>query len=111
MNKIKIIKVPVGSAPFVIEIENSMEGFQAEVGGGFTMVHVDDLDLWCNDEGLINGMPFNRRVGDHAIHGDFFFARHDDDGNSTSITAVDVAKFFPVLDGVHRASATTKSVR
>lgn len=101
--KIKVIKFPVGSDPMVVEIDDSLEAMQAVVGGYLEVVVVDGLDLWCNEEGLIDDMPFNRLMGGHAIHGDFFLARHDDEGDSTSVTAADIAKFVNRKTGAHPA--------
>ena len=91
-NKIKVIKFPVGSDPLVMEIGDDLDAMQAQVGGMIQIVEVDGLDLVCNEEGLILELPFNRIVGGHYIHGDFFFTRHDDEGGTTSVTKDDIKR-------------------
>ena len=95
--KIKVIKVPVGSDPFVIEIDNGLSAMQENVGGGLIQIVEVDIggaifDLVCNEEGLLNGMEYNRTVGGHHIHGPFFLAHHDEDGNTTSVEPGDINK-------------------
>jgi hypothetical protein len=91
--KIKIIKAPVGSEPFVVEIDNGLDAMQAQVGGLIEVVRVDGLDLICNEEGLLLSLPYNRTVGGHRIHGDFFLSRHDEDGEAVSVTTDDIKRF------------------
>lgn len=107
--KLKVIKVPVDSDPFVIEIENSLGDMQMHVGGGLIQIVEVDVDgtifdLVCNEEGLLLGMPYNRTVGGHHIHGPFFLAHHDEDGNTTSVEPSDINKLVrSIPDGSVRA--------
>jgi hypothetical protein len=93
MSKIKIIKFPVGSDPFVIEIETSLEAMQAEVDGRLECVPGPyGTDVWCNEEGLILSLPFNREFNGHLIHGDFFVARCDEEGEAVSVDHEDIRR-------------------
>jgi hypothetical protein len=92
MDRIKVIKYPVGSDPLVVEIDDDLDAMQAQVGGMIQIVEVDGMDLVCNEEGLVLNLPFNRVVGGHYIHGDFFLARHDDEGNTTTVTKDDIKR-------------------
>ena len=57
MEKIKILKIEEGKAPFVKEIANELKDCQAEVGGLIDCVCFEDGCLAVvNDEGKINGM-------------------------------------------------------
>ncbi|MFQ8981442.1 MAG: DUF3846 domain-containing protein [Waltera sp.] len=73
MEKIKILKIEEGKAPFVKEIANELKDCQAEVGGLIDCVCFEDGCLAVvNDEGKINGMKPNRRNGNDIICGPFF---------------------------------------
>ena len=74
-------------------IVNKLEVMQEIVAGYLECVQITpDLDLWCDENGR-NKKEFNREivVSGHVglyreyIYGNFFVARHDDDGNSTSL--------------------------
>src|SRR6185312_342041 len=83
----------------------------------------DGVDLWCNEEGLMLDLPLNRVIpaaprpaptlfgeavpiiyaspglarpgepGEWRIHGDFFLARTDDEGDTTSIDQASIDKY------------------
>lgn len=88
----------------IMEIENSLETEQSFVGGLIDVYSLtDNLDLVCNDEGLINGLePKVAVLGEtvdgkegirglhEIIHGNCFVCRHDNDGNFVSIREEDV---------------------
>lgn len=102
-------------------IVNKLDNLQALVGGWLDVVRaggylpeelantaLSKYDIWVNDEGLINNLPFNiclnvqaltEKRYDYAgiLAGDIFLARHDDDGNTTSIELSDVPELKRVL--------------
>lgn len=99
MKKIKVIKFPVDSDPLVIDIdaakddESILAAMQEIVGGLLELVRLPDgLDLWCNEEGVLLGMTPNRIVAGHVIHGDFFLARHNEEGEPVSVTTDDIER-------------------
>ena len=57
-------------------ISNSLINYQRIVGGYIETLTLcedptsDPIVIICNEEGLINGLPFNCSVGGHLIHGD-----------------------------------------
>ncbi|OHV40375.1 MULTISPECIES: DUF3846 domain-containing protein [Pseudofrankia] len=63
---IEVVVIPADPAtPARVESldADSPVGFQRLVGGNFELVYVDDeVFLFVNDEGLINGLPMNPRV-------------------------------------------------
>lgn len=107
--------------PEVKAIPHELENLQALVGGWLDVVRAggylpDELahtalskyDIWVNDEGLINQLPFNICLNrgelmakryDYAgiLAGDIFLAGHDGDGNTTSIEFADVPELKRVL--------------
>lgn len=87
MEKIKILKIEEGKAPFVKEIANELKDCQAEVGGLIDCVCFEDGCLAVvNDEGKINGMKPNRRNGNDIIYGPFFICGSNREGDFTSLT-------------------------
>lgn len=59
----KVLRKKVGSEWELVEIENSLEALQREVGGYIETVGIaGDACIIVNEEGLINDMPFNTRI-------------------------------------------------
>ncbi len=49
--------------PYVDIVENTLETFQKLVGGYIESCTVaSDLTLLCNEEGLLNGLPYNATI-------------------------------------------------
>ena len=110
-----------GLEPVVEVLPHTLENLQGLVGGWLDVVRAggylpDELahtalakyDIWVNDEGLINQLPFNICLNRHELTakrydyagilaGDIFLARHDDEGNTTSIQLEDVPELKRVL--------------
>ena len=119
---ITILHLRAGDLEPVIEIiPHTLENLQGLVGGWLDVVRAggylpDELannalakyDIWVNDEGLINQLPFNICLNRHELMakrydyagilaGDIFLAGHDGDGNTTSIQLEDVPELKRVL--------------
>ena len=119
---ITVLHLKAGDFEPVIEIiPHTLDNLQGLVGGWLDVVRAggylpDELahttlakyDIWVNDEGLINNLPFNiclnvqaltEKRYDYAgiLAGDIFLAGHDDDGNTTSIQLEDVPELKRVL--------------
>jgi hypothetical protein len=87
---IKIVTVRMGQWPQVEEIDGSLESMQAIVGGfveATRPVGLLGLDLFCNEDGVSLGLLPNGC----GILGDYFFIRHDDNGDPVSLTDEDLA--------------------
>lgn len=67
MDKIRVVLCEPGKIAREVEIENSLEAFQAAVGGNIEVVvpedHVDGALIVCNEDGKIIHLPLNRIVG------------------------------------------------
>lgn len=93
---IKVIKIPVGSDPMVVQIPNTLDAMKAIVGGWIEIVSLGDgLDLCLNEEGKLLGLPPNVALfgGQDVVAGDCFLLRHDEEGESISVTIEDINKF------------------
>lgn len=87
---------------YVTEIENTLEAKQMFVGGTIQCVHLtDEIDLICNDEGKLIGLPPNRawfydgKVIDVLV-GNCLCCRHHE-GDFTSIHQEDVPVILNAL--------------
>lgn len=76
----------------LIAKEDNLKASQNLVGGHLELLRIDDeIDMWLNEEGKLDGLDgnfnlvSNGRVIDVVV-GDVFFASHDDEGNTTSLT-------------------------
>lgn len=100
---ITIFMVPADGKPFARTVENELHAMQELVGGFIQVVPcTDGIDLVCNEEGKLAGMPINPKQPAAFIDGDlivgpYFFVRHDDEGGFCSITAADAVL---LLDGL-----------
>ncbi len=100
-SKIKALVCRVGAEPVVEEREDVFESWQKLVGGWIEVVRVEGgVFLLCNEEGLLLGLPYNRDVARHHIHGDFALVRDDAEGDFASLTDVDVETWTRRLSAV-----------
>ena len=93
---IKVIKIPVGSDPMVVQIPNTLDAMKAIVGGWIEIVSLGGgLDLCLNEEGKLLGLPPNVALfgGQDVVAGDCFLLRHDEEGEAVSVTAADIKKY------------------
>lgn len=88
VSAMRILKVEPGQIPYEKEIPNTLESIQAEVGGGlFQPLYVGEgIVLCCNEEGKLNGMEPNRRLGDDIVCGPFFLVGDSESGEFVSLT-------------------------
>ena len=63
MEKIKVLRKKVREPWELVEIDNTLEALQAEVGGYIETVTVTcDACIVVNEEGMLNDLPFNSRL-------------------------------------------------
>ena len=99
MDSIQVIICRVGQAPTIEQIGPELADMQAIVGGYIEHVRMTDdvcyIDLWVNEEGLINGSEPNRLVTtdyghEVPVHGDFFIAKFDGKQSTIGLTDLEV---------------------
>jgi hypothetical protein len=87
---IDVVVVRPGEAPTLEKIPNTLEAYQAAVGGGYVQavgLHLG-VNLWCDEDGMAKDLPPNRFVEQlqQFIFGTFFLTGAvDDEGETTSI--------------------------
>ena len=99
--EITVLKVEPGKPPEVVSMANTLRAMQEMVGGYIEIVPLGDACLVCNDEGKLNGMEGNRRLGGDIIGrigcdiiaGPFFIAGDSGDGNLCSLTMEQQERF------------------
>lgn len=90
----RILKVEPGKAPYAKEMEEGLKAIQREVEGLFQPLSMGDgVILCCNDEGKLNGMQPNRRLGDDIICGPFFLVGDDHAGGFCSLTEEQIQRY------------------
>lgn len=60
----KVLVIESGKDPVAREIDGSLKSMQAVVGGYIQAFYPwwEEVAIVCNDEGKINGLPFNRPI-------------------------------------------------
>lgn len=97
-NKIKVVKMDIGKPPVVKEIDNTLGALQTEVGGLIECVYLDDGCLAVvNEEGKLNGMEPNRRLGSDIICGPFFICGDSEDGEFVSLDDKQVEEYIQMF--------------
>ena len=92
-NQITILKVEPGKVPETVTIPNTLEAAQKMVGGYIEVIALDNACLVCNEDGKLNGLEGNRRLGNDIITGTFFLAGCTDDGDFCSLTPEQMEHF------------------
>jgi hypothetical protein len=100
---IDVIVIKNLSAPTVAQIDNGLEGLRSAIQCDYVeILSIDDIDLWFDEEGLLNNKPPNRVLtlrdldsrytGEGCdrpsvlLRGTIVLAGHDDEGNTIGLT-------------------------
>lgn len=90
--KIKVLKVEPHKSPEVVTLVNDLESLQKAVSIGLDyqgLIEIipiaDGVCILCNEEGKLNGMEGNRRLGNDILCGVFYVVGEDDEGNLCSL--------------------------
>lgn len=71
-NVLRAVYVEPNKPAYETEIENTLKGLQRAVGGYIEVVSISDgISLVCNEEGKLDNLPGNRRIGNDIIAGAF----------------------------------------
>ena len=93
------IKRPV-EPPRHVCISNTLEDLQRNVEGRIeTMTYCEDLVIICNEEGLINDLPFNCELCGHYFFGNIIIAgvKGDEFADCPLKTTAGMKEMFPQL--------------
>ena len=95
--EIRVLKVAPGEVPVPFTLKNTLEGMQEAVGGWIELIPIDlerGIDILCNEEGKLIGLPGNRRIGHDIIVGTFYVLKTDDEGECCSLSAEELGEYF-----------------
>lgn len=87
--QIRVLIIEPGKVPYEKRIDNDYRAMQKVVDGCIEYVDLPESDchLYCNDEGKLNGLPGNRRLGHgDIICGTFLICAHNDEGEDVSLS-------------------------
>ena len=86
-----VLRVEPGKVPEEKDIGSDLHSLQAEVDGLIECVYMDDGSIIVvNEEGKLNGMEMNRRLGDDILCGPFFIVRDNGEGDFASLTNLQI---------------------
>ena len=60
----KVLVIEPHKKPYTQEVEHTLGNLQRIVGGLIEPIYLDDVAIVVNEEGKINGLPFNRAMRD-----------------------------------------------
>lgn len=103
---IQVLKIVPGQVPETVTMPNTLDAFQAAVGGDIEAVGLDaNVVLVCNEEGKLMGLPTNRELNGDIIAGTFLIVGAED-GDFCSLSDADAAHYaekfaepMPVQEG------------
>lgn len=93
---IKILWFPVGAPPEIRVIRSDVSHFQKIVGGYIEGRRLSRrVWLFCNEDGRLQDLPANRDVpGVGWVVGDFFLSAGDEEGESVSMTEIELVEWL-----------------
>lgn len=105
---VRCVVVRKGCSPEVVALETGLTAWQAMVCGMIEVLPVDPfypgqglrgVDLVCNEEGKLLGLPYTLRLGNHdAVAGDCFFTGgSDEEGEPTDLSDAQVTAILVLL--------------
>ena len=60
----KVLVIEPHKKPYEKDVDHTLESLQGIVGGLIEPIYLDDAAIIVNEEGKINGLPFNRALRD-----------------------------------------------
>lgn len=94
-SNITVLKVAPGKVPEVVTLRNNLHALQeaVSIGAGYTgLIEIVELDahtcILCNEEGKLNGLAPNRRLGHDVLCGVFYVTGQNQHGELASLKPV-----------------------
>lgn len=96
--QIRVLYCKVGKPAKIRAVDNELRALQLMVGGYIeTITMPDGAVVVCNEDGLLMGRPWNRKVWGTDIVGDFFITWADDEGNFVDMPEEMLRKYLEML--------------
>ena len=95
----KVLLCEPGQYAREITIQQDLKSMQAIVGGTIEVTYPweDPVAVVCNDEGLILGLPLNRRLSEHTIIAGTFFVCGLGEENLADLSPALMEKYRRIL--------------
>lgn len=95
LNGHRMLVVEPHKVPYEAEVPEDYKQLQRAVGGTFECIYPfdDNCFLFCNEEGKLNGLEGNRRIGNDIIAGVFLIAADGRDGQTADMTDSQVRRY------------------
>ena len=97
---IHVLQIEPHKHPQRVMLQNDLDSLQKAVSIGsdyqglIELVWLEDGALiLCNEEGKLNGIEPNRRIGDDILCGVFYVVSEDDEGNLASLSPAIIDKY------------------
>ena len=98
MAKITVVVKEPNKTPEVKEIEDTLEAMQEVVGGYIELVALPNkLDFYVNEEGLIQGLPFNTHIRGNPVVGTIFAASRNSSGDTIGLNKSQIDKVMTLI--------------
>ena len=101
MEQLRGLLVKPNKLPEEITFDNSLEKKQELVEGYIEYAYSDDFPdvaFICNEEGKINGLPYNRDIGHDIIAGNFIIISSNvEDGEDVSLSDKQIEKYKKIF--------------
>lgn len=92
MSKIRVLIVEPNKEPYVKIIENTLKNLQEIVGGLIEIVELNyNVNIICNEEGKMTGLPLNRVIKYDVIVGTFIITGQYN-GETISLSKQQISK-------------------
>ena len=102
MDQLRGLLVKPNKLPEEITFHNSLEKKQELVEGYIEYAYSDDFPdvaFICNEEGKINGLPYNRDIGHDIIAGNFIIISSNvEDGEDVSLSDKQIEKYKKIFN-------------
>ena len=98
-NSISIVVKEPNKKPEIRTIDGSLEEMQKIVGGYIESVSISgNIDLWVNEDGLAEKLPFNLYARDIPLFGTIFAAAHNEEGDMISLNKNQITQMIGLLE-------------
>jgi hypothetical protein len=102
LDQLRGLLVKPNKLPEEITFDNSLEKKQELVEGYIEYAYSDDFPdvaFICNEEGKINGLPYNRDIGHDIIAGNFIIISSNvEDGEDVSLSDKQIEKYKKIFN-------------
>ena len=102
MDQLRGLLVKPNKLPEEITFDNSLEKKQELVEGYIEYAYSDDFPdvaFICNEEGKINGLPYNRDIGHDIIAGNLIIISSNvEDGEDVSLSDKQIEKYKKIFN-------------